>query len=238
MKPLSLRAARALFPPKANPHLADQDAADQWNRGALSPRQRAGFYEIAPSTTAREKGNAYPAAIARYRERLKLIAKVCQWRRAHPQPEGGHWVRYAKATGPTMGGWVEVRSRNDSPPEMAVFQAAERTYQSLSKKQRAAGNVEPPVKPPWVFHETWMGPMVGSSCPGCAAWAMVSAEWASMRIAAFAKLGVELDPNERWHGQEVALWPDGSWSGECLNYPALPIRSAKAVPRIKPKETK
>lgn len=210
--------------PKETTAALDERLAQQWHGGQLSTRQSAGFYEVTPER--------YPALMALYRERIKLIVRAAKWRRAHQEPSGEHFAL------------LDAKRRvvdivRDMPRDWADFHEAKRRWQSMNKTERKRADLiaEPvaPGGPTPEHHDRYMVTYVyGPSkvgCPGCAQAKLVVDRWLKGWLELHDTLGVDRPSNTNWHGNDVGVYPDGSYRGGLFNYPPLPIRSSKAVPR-------
>lgn len=200
----------------------DAAAAANYDAGHLSPRQRAGFYEVAPARFAE--------AMRAYRARIKRIEVLARWRRSHPAPDGFHFaLRDDTRKGSPIVGFAKVMADDWHD----YFQAVREIENMTPAKRKKA---EAPTPPPGPRPERHDGSMTFYSyaknveCPSCAGFPAAQEAWLDARAAILELVGVER-PNGRWTGSEPARWPDGSWDIAELRYPPLPIRSARAVPR-------
>lgn len=221
------RKAAYYAPPDEDP---DARAATLWHEARrLSPRQRAGFFEVPPAQ--------YPAAIRAYRARVRAITACAKWLRANPAPTGRHvgigWG--------SLGSFATIRAGGLSE-EWARYRTEAAVWDQLSaaKKKKTASPPMPKGDQEIVHDASFMYYARASqdTCPACQGFDAEAAAWIERRIAAYAKFGITFEQHgSRNFPRSPGLWPDGAWEGE-LDYPPLPIRSAKAVERIAPKEVK
>jgi len=209
--------------------LAEGDARAlwHWNRGVLSPRQSAGFYEVTPAR--------YPAVLAAYRVGVKRIEKAAAWRRKHPAPIASHvgvgWGH--------LGSFGSLRAGKLSEAWFEYNGACRRWGELTKAKKAKTPEPTPPKGDAELLHDAswgYYGKNSAGECPGCAGFGVEKARWQQARIAAYTALGFDPDKlNRSYIGTEPARWPDGSFDGD-YTYPPLPIRSARTVLRTPPIE--
>lgn len=207
----------------------DAREAERWHSGTLSPRQAAGFYEVPPALAG--------PRLAAYRAALKQIDRYARWRRAHPRPDDKHLVYVEEASKKVVG----ILADGLMPAAWSRYYEAVRVYEAMTKRQRAkAGEPKRPPGPKPERHDTFYlrysyREGARPDCPLCRCWQDEDKRWIAAHAAAIERItGEAISDRSSWQGGAPAQWPDGSW-GCYLSYPPLPIRSARAVARVRPK---
>jgi len=227
MKLTAAQRKAAYYPDRAREDaLNDATAAGSWHKGALSPRQKAGFYEVTP--------DRYAALIAAYRRSGKLLDACAKWRRKYPAPNGHHvGVGWGK-----LGSFRELRAGGLSEPWVAYYTATRQWGELTKAKKAKTPEPTPPKGDQELAHDASFmyygkGP---DTCPACAGFEDELKAWQERRSVAYRKIGIDYGGGGgHYLGREPVLWPDGSWDSD-FGYRTLPIRSAWTVKRTPPIE--